>query len=267
MTHELAQLMEQSWSSFEEVCSQLDPPEWELPTDCPGWTVKDQLSHINAIESIALGRRAPGEPIWAPHVRNDLGAMNELEIEHRRSRTPAELLDELREVTGERGKVIASWTDDEWKQEGQGVLGVAPREKIIGVRVTDVFTHEQDVRVATGRPGHLGGDVARFVYGEMVKAMGYALVKRAKATEGQSVLFEIGPPGGSFAVVVKDGRGVPLEPLPDDPTVTLAMDFETFLRLTVGRWSPKRLIDEGRLRVSGDPGLAERMPAGINIMV
>jgi uncharacterized protein (TIGR03083 family) len=262
---EFAELMEQAWSSFEEVCAQLEPGDWLRPTDCPGWTVRDQLAHICGVEASLLGRPTPGDPVQAPHVRNEMGAINEREVLARRNRSIEELLDELRDVTAERGKILASWTDEEWNEDAQGVLGVAPRTRIIGARVIDVFTHEQDIRVATGRAGHLGGDVARFVYGQMEGSMGFAVAKRAQAGDGQSVLFEIAPPGKTFAVSMQNGRGVRLDRAPDEPTVGVATDFEAFLRLTAGRWSPQRLIEEARLHVSGDRDVADRVLAGMNV--
>jgi len=262
----LAQVMEQAWSSMEEVCLQLAPDDWARPTDCPGWSVKDQLAHICAVESVLLGRPpAPEVPIDAPYVRNEMGQVHERELICRRGRSPEQLLDEYRDVTAERGKVLASWTEEEWNEEAQGVLGVAQRTRIIGIRVVDVFTLEQDIRVATGKPGHMAGDVARFVFGQMAATMPFVLGKRAQASEGESVVFAVGPPGETFAVGTSGGRGARLEQLPADPTVRMDMDGEVFLRLTAGRWSPKRVVEERRLRVSGDKDLADRILAGMII--
>ena len=152
MSKRIGELMEQAWSSMEELCSQLGPEDWDLPTACPGWSVKDQLAHVASLESRALGRPQPSEgPRKAPHVKNELGELNEGDLEARRSMSPEELLDEYRDVTRERGKVIASWSDEEWTEEGQGVLGKAPRDRIIRIRILDVFTHEQDIRAAVGQ--------------------------------------------------------------------------------------------------------------------
>ena len=34
------------WSSIDQLCSGLPAGQWDLPTGCPGWTVKDHLSHL-----------------------------------------------------------------------------------------------------------------------------------------------------------------------------------------------------------------------------
>jgi uncharacterized protein (TIGR03083 family) len=260
MSAELAEMMEQAWSSFEEVASQLSAEEWDLPTDCPAWAVRDQVAHINGIEATRLGRpRQPGDPIKAPHVRNPMGEINEREIEGRRDRAPELLLEEYRDVTAERAKFLRSLSEDEWQGETEGVFGRAPMAEVIKIRILDVFYHEQDIRVATARPGHMKGDVARFVFERMASAMPFVVGKRAAASEGQSVLFEVGDPGETFAIGVVAGRGEPLVPLPDDPTVRLQMDCETFLRLCGGRWTSQRVEEEGRLRVTGDRDLADRV--------
>lgn len=266
MKQHVGELMEQAWSSMEELCSQLDPSDWDLPTECPGWSVKDQLAHVVSLEARALGRPTPSTPRKTEHTRNELGEMNEGDLDLRRSMSPAEILEEYRDVTAERGKVLASWSDSDWKEEGQGVLGKAPRESIIRIRIIDVFTHEQDIRVATRNAGHLSGGVARMVFEQQQNTIGFVLVKKAQAPEGQTVVFEVGSPGETFAFGVVDGRGVRLDEIPSDPTVRLAMDGETFLRLAAGRWAPERVENEGRLRIDGDRDLGLRIVSGLNLM-
>src|SRR5207249_2570115 len=176
MSDPLAELMEQAWSSMEEVASSLTPEEWDGPTECPGWSVKDQLAHVAATESMLLGRKgAEGEALEAPWVRNPVGEVNERELESRRPLPPEEILAEYREVTAERGKVLAEIPDDEWIEEAQGVLGRAPLTEVISIRIVDVHYHEQDLRRATGRPGHMSGDVARLVFERMAGAMPFVV--------------------------------------------------------------------------------------------
>jgi uncharacterized protein (TIGR03083 family) len=260
MSEMLAQLMEQAWSSMEEVSSQLTPEEWDLPTDCPTWRVRDQIAHTNGIEAIRLGRpHAPGDPIKAPHVRNEMGERNEREIEARRDRTPSQLMEEFRDVTAERAKFLAGLSDEDWAAETEGVFGRAPMAEVIKVRILDVFFHEQDIRVATARPGHMKGDVARFVFERMASAMPFVVGKRAGSADGQSVVFEVSAPGETFSIGMSGGRGEPLPEMPKAPTVRLSMDCETFLRLCGGRWTSQRAEEEGRLHVVGDRDLAGRV--------
>src|SRR6266496_1886249 len=54
--------LEQTFGATAEVGATLSPQEWELPTECPGWTVKDVLSHLVTFEAAALGRGAGRVP-------------------------------------------------------------------------------------------------------------------------------------------------------------------------------------------------------------
>jgi uncharacterized protein (TIGR03083 family) len=265
MSEILAQMMEQAWSSMDEVASELTPEEWDLPTDCPGWTVRDQVAHVNGIEAGRLGRRAPGEPIQAPYVRNELGARNEREIESRRGLTPQQLIEEFRDVTSERAKFLYGLSDEDWAAETEGAMGAGPMSEVIKIRILDVFYHDQDIRVATGRPGGLRGDVARFVFERMASAMPFVVGKRAAAADAQTVVFDVGSPGEIFAIGMSGGRAGPLEQLPTEPTVRVTMDAETFLRLAGGRWNQQRVEEEGRLHITGDRDLAGRVVSNMAI--
>src|SRR5205814_190369 len=107
-------LQEMAFNNLDELCSSLSADEWDATTDCPGWSVKDNLSHIIGTEATILGRPAPAhDPGEKPWIRNPIGASNEIHVDYRRSRTPAEVLDEFREVTGERMKVLRSMSESD----------------------------------------------------------------------------------------------------------------------------------------------------------
>jgi uncharacterized protein (TIGR03083 family) len=76
--------------------SDLADSEWELPTGCPGWTVKDHVSHLVDYEARALGGPGPRhEPGPLPHVKNELGMANEIGVDARRPVPGAEVLVDL----------------------------------------------------------------------------------------------------------------------------------------------------------------------------
>ena len=52
----LVDALDATWSSLRSVCDELTPQEWLLPTECPGWTVRDQVAHVAAVENRLLGR-------------------------------------------------------------------------------------------------------------------------------------------------------------------------------------------------------------------
>jgi uncharacterized protein (TIGR03083 family) len=102
------------WTSIGRLGSDLPAGQWDLPTGCPGWTVKDQLSHLVDYEARALGRPAPRhEPGPLPHVRNEMGRANEVGMDARRAMPGAAVLDDFRQVTTERQAQLRRLTPDD----------------------------------------------------------------------------------------------------------------------------------------------------------
>ena len=262
MTEPVLELLEQEWSVIDELCSELSAKEWKLPTDCPGWTVKDQLSHICGLEARFLGQNEPAPLENAPeHVKNPVGAVNEASIERRRPLPPEEILAEFLELTTARLKVLADAPD--WGATAKGLLGEAPLRDVIAIRLVDCFYHEQDIRRATGRAGHLNGDVARFVLGRMKATTPMIVGKRAQAPDGATVVFDVDD--DAWAVTVSGGRGAIADAKGAKADATLRCDAEAFLCLTGGRWTAQQAIEMGRLTLTGD--LARRVAETANIMV
>lgn len=267
MTEPVAELMEQVWSSIDELCSMLDPEDWSRPTDCPGWTVKDLISHISGTESRWLGRPQPAPLAERPaHVQNDLGALNEAAVDIRRPWPPERVLAEFREVTDERLKALRGLDEAGWEEEVDTPLGRGKVRDHIVTRVLDCFYHEQDVRRATGKAGHLHGDVARLVFEQIRGTMPYVVAKRAAAPDGTRVAFDVAtPPAAPFAVAVSGRWGSLADPdeatqaEPGGSTGHITCDLETFLCLAGGRWTAERALADGRARIDGDEALARRV--------
>jgi uncharacterized protein (TIGR03083 family) len=82
-----------------DVLRSLDPFEWDLPTDCTRWTVRDIVAHVNgAMDEGAHVRVLLRHLALARRGRSDLAmldAINEMQIHERRGATPEELVAEL----------------------------------------------------------------------------------------------------------------------------------------------------------------------------
>ena len=91
------------WESMSGLCESFTEDQWKLATDCPGWSVQDQLSHITGSESQLAGNPTLGHtPPESPHVKNQIGASNEAHVDYRRSRPGSKVLKEFNEVRGDR---------------------------------------------------------------------------------------------------------------------------------------------------------------------
>jgi uncharacterized protein (TIGR03083 family) len=241
------------WASIDQLCSGLDARQWDLPTGCPGWTVKDHLSHLTDYEARALGRpAAQHEPGPLPHIKNDMGRANEIGVDARRRTPGAEVLIEFRQVTAERLLRLRRLTGEDLRAETMTPAGPGPVADLLTLRVMDSWTHEQDIRRAVGRPGHTDGPVAEEALGYFTRFLPYVVGKRAAAPDRSTVVFRIGG-HDPVAVEVSGGRGRPATD-PRDPTVTLTIPIPTFAALVGGRTDAPR--DAG---ITGDRRLGQRV--------
>ncbi|MGQ0811496.1 MAG: SCP2 sterol-binding domain-containing protein [Nitrospiraceae bacterium] len=81
----------------------------------------------------------------------------------------------------------------------------------------------------------------------------------ADAAEGVTAVYQFdlsGPQGGQYHVQIQDGTCVVQEGTHPDPHVTLAMAGDDCLRILSGELHGASVAMSGRLRVSGDLGLA-----------
>ena len=134
----VVELQGMAFGALDELCSSLRPEEWERQTDCPGWSVKDNLSHVIGTESMLLGRPAPehdpGEKAW---VRNPIGANNEVQVDYRRPWPPEKVLEEFREVAAERMKALGAMSEadldgESWTPIGQGTVRDLIAKRLLG---------------------------------------------------------------------------------------------------------------------------------------
>jgi uncharacterized protein (TIGR03083 family) len=259
-------LLAEEWQQLLALGAELAAEEWDLPSECPGWTVRDLVSHMVGTERSLMGEAAPPPPPAGPHVRNALGAGNEAWVAARRSRTGDEVLAEFLEVTGRRLRQLRELQPEDFDRAGPSPIGTVAYREFMSVRVMDCWVHEQDMRVATGRPGHRLGPVADLAFDRLASAMPFVVAKKAGAPEGASVCFELcDVPGRRVEVAVRNGRGV--RQRVDDPTSTLVMDSELFWRLCCGRVTGEAALDAGLVIVHGDAELAGGVARNMAFMI
>ena len=84
----------------------------------------------------------------------------------------------------------------------------------------------------------------------------------SEAAEGLSAVYQFdlsGPQGGKYNLVVVDGACTVHEGAHPDPHVTFSMSGEDCLSVLSGRLDGQSIFMSGRLRVSGDLGLAVQL--------
>jgi uncharacterized protein (TIGR03083 family) len=248
------------WTSVADLYAGLTLPQWQTPTDLPGWTVRDLLSHMIGTEAMILGEPPPTVDITGlTHVRNEMGRSNEAWVEYRRDTPTDELLAEFRTVTDARRSALGAMTQADFDAESWTPLGQATYARFMQIRVFDSWMHEQDAREALDLPGSVVGAPAEMALDEIVGALGFVVGKLAGAPDGSSVRFRLTGPLSRTIDVAVDGRARVVDSLAGPPTVTLTTDTPTFCRLAGGREDPERVLAAGRMELAGDPELGGRL--------
>jgi uncharacterized protein (TIGR03083 family) len=261
---ELAEIttLEQVWGEVVVLCTGLSDEQWARSTDLPGWTVKDQVSHLIGIENMIRGL-PPDEvvlPDDLPHVKNDIGRFNEIPIEARRSTPGDEVLAEWVDVAADRLATLRSTPPEGFDEVSSTILGTMPLRDFLGQRALDSWAHEQDIRRALGTPGGMDSPAGLVTLERMTGAMGFVVGKKAGAADGTTVLFDLGD--HQCTVTVEGGRGAVRDGDVAEPTTTLRTDRETFLLAVLGRIDP----GQAAIEVEGDGELGRRIVENLTIM-
>ena len=271
MTEPVVDLLEGEWAQLTDLCAGLGPAEWAQPTECPGWSVQDQLAHLIGTESMLAGRPRPDgaeETANLPHVHNPIGAANEAWVISMRPLAPAEVLARWREVAAERVAQLRSAPPQRYDELGPSPVGQVPYREFMNVRVMDCWSHEQDIRRAVGKPGHRSGPIVEHSLDRLVSGMPFVVGKKAGVPDGTSVVFELGGEAPrTIAVSVADGRAKVVDEVPTTATVRLAMDVETWWCLCLGRWDGPTVRAEGLVTVDGDTALGEKVVDSMTFMI
>ena len=267
---QLVDMMEHVWRSIGELCDGLTEAEWKTPTDCPGWSVQDQVSHLAGSETGILGDpdpdHTPSEEALA-HTRSEQGQRNEIVVDFRRPWAGAQVLSDFRAKTARRVEFLRSRSDDDFAAEMQTPVGQAPMSEFISIRIMDAWVHEQDIRRAVNRPGHYDSPAAAHALNRIIRAMPFVAARRAQAPDGATVVMDIsGPAGRLISIGVEGGRGRELDSAPDSSTVRISLDAETFGCLGCGRWNPDEVLQSGKVSIEGDKALGESIVRQMNIM-
>lgn len=267
--HAIVDNMERVWRSIDALCTPLTPQEWQTPTDCPGWTVQDQIAHLVGGESRLLGLPAPEHtPRDTRHVKNDMGARNEVWVDWYRSWPGLRVLARFRELTDERLRHLRAMQAEDFQAPTQTPIGPGSMRDLLHIRIFDAWIHEQDIRRALQRPGHLEGPVAVHSVGRVAMAMPYVVGRKVKPANGTTVVLEVtGVAGRTLAIRMDEGRARTLEQIPPEPTVRLRMDAETFTCLGCGRRNPQEALAQGQLQYIGDEALGRVLAEQMNIMI
>lgn len=251
-----------AWTHSIEAIVELVKPlvesEWSVATDLPGWSVRDVVSHIIGVECEMLGDPRPIHtlPRDLYHVRSEFARRMEVQVDVRRHHTALEMVSELEYTVIRRSRQLRDETRKP-DAEMRSPLGEdRTLEFVLQQRAFDVWVHEQDLRRVLGKPGNLDSPGAYLTRDLLVKALPVVVAKRAQAPADSAVVFDVSGPL-EFLRTVRvnaEGRATVDGSVSLGPTVTLALDWDTFVQLACGRVRPATVAE--RVKVDGDHELA-----------
>lgn len=254
-TEDLIATWWQSVNDLLDLITTLDAEDWGRPTDLDGWDVRAVVSHVAHLEGVLAG--APNEQAdveLGGHVRTPMSQFTEIGVLTRRSATGTDIVDEIRRYTRTRHDDLIA-NPPALDEPAPGIFGMIgwTNRTLLRNRPLDIWMHEQDVRRAVGRPGGLDSPGAQHASSYLSESLGFVLAKRAGAQPGQTLVAHVGDATVAFGID-DAGKGRALPETPAEPTVTLTMDRETFIKLAGGRSR-----DASAVKVEGDPDLAARI--------
>ena len=248
--HEAMDMATLELERFLALVTALSDDEWEKPTACTLWNVRQILAHVTgAAASYARWsefKRQNSFKVQRPHRASGLSfleSLNQIQVDDRASATPAALIDELQTV-GPRA--IATRTRLPVLLRALRVplpaLGIVPVGYLTDLIYTrDMWMHRLDLCRATGRemvltPQHDGRIVA-LVMRDVARKLAAPLRKK-------SMVYHLsGRVGGTWQL----GAAVP-------PSATLHLDVLDFNLLASGRLTPEEAWS--RVSLEGDTALA-----------
>ncbi len=239
-----------AFDTFAEFTSNLTEDEWNTQSLCPDWTVHGIVAHTAAIESVLLG--------WFPASSEDpppfekAGEFMKASVDM----TGPELRTKLLEIFAGRKAELEALTDEQFDTPSLTPVGLQTYGRFMAIRIFDLWTHEQDMRVPLGKPGNTDGPVAEQSFEEIEGSIGYIAGKKIGLEDGQSICFEITGPIEKKIYVAVDGRAKVVDAI-ENPTATLVADSLTFALLACGRVDPQEPIDSGDIGWEGDATLGE----------
>jgi uncharacterized protein (TIGR03083 family) len=232
----------------------LEPQDWTLPTACTAWNVRDIVAHQAGGYASGTSYRELIRQYSSIPKKGQLpeDAVNELQLNERANRTPAELIAELRTV----GPIAIEKWAHQFKlaklisipHPVPGILSLRHLMWVIHSR--DTWMHRLDICRAAGRDFEQTADQD----GRIVALVMLDVMKRLHHKLGNpSVTIELtGISGGIWNIG------------PTQPSAAIRMDALTFNIYASGRFNLAEVLSQATL--SGDTVLAERVLKNIMVL-
>jgi uncharacterized protein (TIGR03083 family) len=269
----VTQLFQPERASLLELLASLGAEQWQAPTVCPGWSVKDVALHLLGDDIGLLSRHRDGvatadasrEPGGFQELVACLDRLNQTWVEAARRISPR-LLCELLAFTGEATWRYLASLDPSAVEARVSWIGPDPVPNWLDVarEYTERWTHQQQIRDAVGVPGLKQAEFTAPVLATFVHALPRAFAG-APAPAGTTVEVAVGGQGGGRWVLTRTPNGWHLAAgAAAEPVARVALDAETAWRLWNKGIGPAAA--EAGVSISGDRALGRRVLDAVAII-
>ena len=248
-------------ASLDALLSTLEPGEWQRPC-IRNLTVSGLVGHLIGVERDfrAALRASEGPEALVDHV----AATDSLAQEHA-GRPPAETLEAWRGAVADTAHLLAELSSSD--VAGEQPVALYGLRLLLGpflvVRTFELWTHEEDIRRATGRDLHVPEPATLALMTSLaVTMLPAALARTARSGDGLSARIVLtGPGGGTWQRSLARSPATSTDAVVNEGPVDvrIVVDAVEFCRLVANR------VDPGTLAavVTGDAALARDLFVGV----
>ncbi len=238
------------------LLSELSPEDWSAPT-IEGWTVKGLVTHLVAVEEY-FGRQLG---LWPLEIDEALEAdhlgMTRAFVAAWSDRPAREVLARWRERTEAITSHLRSLDRAAGREQIHFHFLDTSLSTVLITRVFEIWTHDEDIRRATGRPP-APPDPARLrrMSRIAVPSLPFGMAMSGLEGGGRTVrLVLTGAGGGTWDQALDLGAG------PGHADATVVVDVVDYCRLAARRVTPAQLDAV----IEGDRELAQRVLVGAGV--
>ncbi len=261
--------LEETWTSIDRLLRPEPLSAYDAPTPCPGWSVRDVVSHLLGFEMMLRGAPVPTfEGEWPTYVHNPIGEFNEAFVQRYRSEPGLTVLDLFREQCAASLSALRALSDQEWERVGWSPEGERPYHRFQETRVLDSWIHLQDIRDALLQPEDDHGPGEEIVLNRFESSLPYVVGKRMRAPDGTLVRINLsGRLARSTLIGVVNGRAMSVPSSDAAPDLEITTPVALFWRRAAGRISADAFLAASATDVRGDRELASAFASGLKIMI
>ena len=265
----IIEALDDTWSAIDRLVRPLSDDQYDAPTACPGWSVRDVISHLLGFEVMLQGAPVPQfEGPWPEYVHNPIGEINEAFVAAHRGEPGIDILNRFHDATVRSLSALRALDDEGWQKIGWSPEGERPYHRFQETRVLDSWIHLQDIRDALLQPADDHGAGEEIVVNRFEAALPYVVGKKMHADEGALVQLNLtGRLGRTVLLGVREGRAQALTVSDEAPTLEITTPVALFWRRAAGRISAGAFLSASATDVRGDRAAAMSFAESLRIMI